>query len=202
MNRQLVFVSLTSISLACYLIIKKYLCSKKVTSLSQSKIYEEKALLDQYMLFNFSEPEEILLFDLKEYSNITKCFQFPKRVALICRDYCPDLFFSDQVSINLFNQNNINANIYTKTKKTKPRNALDVGCAVGRSCFELSKLFDSVIGIDYSVNFIDHCNKFINDKYIEYECTLEGNLNQKLSVRIDPDVVSLIYLYFLVYVFM
>ena len=39
-------------------------------------------------------------------------------------------------------------------------------------------------------------NKFINDKYIEYECTLEGNLNQKLSVRIDPDVVSLIYLLF------
>jgi hypothetical protein len=60
----------------------------------------------------------------------------------------------------------------------------------------LSKLFDSVIGIDYSENFIDHCNKFINDKYIEYECTLEGNLNQKLSVRIDPDVVSLIYLLF------
>lgn len=72
--------------------------------------------------------------------------------------------------------------------KPHPRRALDIGCAVGRSCFELSKLFDEVIGIDYSVNFIDHCKKILADKYIEYECTLEGDLNQKLSYKLDPEV--------------
>ena len=49
-------------------------------------------------------------------------------------------------------------------------------------------MFDEVIGIDYSVNFIDHCKKILLDKNIEYECTLEGDLNQKLSYQLDPEV--------------
>lgn len=63
-----------------------------------------------------------------------------------------------------------------------------MGCAVGRSCFELSKLFDEVIGIDYSVSFINHCNKIVNEKVVDYECTLEGHVNQKLTARLDHDV--------------
>ena len=34
-------------------------------------------------------------------------------------------------------------------------NALDVGCAVGRSSFVLAELADSVLGVDYSSSFID-----------------------------------------------
>lgn len=30
-----------------------------------------------------------------------------------------------------------------------PRRALDVGCAVGRACFELARDFDEVVGIDF-----------------------------------------------------
>ena len=71
------------------------------------------------------------------------------------------------------------------------RSALDVGCAVGRSCFELSKLFDSVIGIDYSSNFIKCCEKMAHEKQIEYESTLEGNIRQKLVAKLEPDVVGL-----------
>ena len=36
----------------------------------------------------------------------------------------------------------------------KGKKALDLGCSVGRSSFELTKHFDSVIGIDYSQAFI------------------------------------------------
>ena len=67
---------------------------------------------------------------------------------------------------------------------------MDVGCAVGRSCFELSKLFDTVVGIDYSVSFIDHCNRVLREKVVNYECTLEGNVTQKLVAKLDADVVS------------
>jgi SAM-dependent methyltransferase len=59
---------------------------------------------------------------------------------------------------------------------------------VGRSCFELSKLFDEVIGIDYSKSFIDHCNKVMLNKTFDYECKLEGNLTQKLTGKLDRDV--------------
>ena len=32
--------------------------------------------------------------------------------------------------------------------------ALDVGCAVGRTTFELTRWFDKVVGFDYSARFI------------------------------------------------
>lgn len=110
-NRQIALISITSgaLSVASYILIKKLFftrcpfhqtsnTNKKVQE--QSKIYEEKELVDQYMLFNFAEGRELLMFDdLNEKSNVTNCFLFPKRVALLCRDYCPDIFFSDQVII-------------------------------------------------------------------------------------------------------
>ena len=32
--------------------------------------------------------------------------------------------------------------------------ALDIGCAVGRTSFELTRSFDYVLGLDYSARFI------------------------------------------------
>ncbi|MBD3808577.1 MAG: 5-histidylcysteine sulfoxide synthase, partial [Epsilonproteobacteria bacterium] len=42
--------------------------------------------------------------------------------------------------------------LYLKNKSTK--SALDLGCAIGRSSFELAKYYDSVVGIDFSARFI------------------------------------------------
>lgn len=166
-NKEVALISLASgsLTLAGYFVLKRLLQSKA----QQSKIYEEKALLDQYMLFNFSEQDEFLLFDeLKKLDSISKCLSFPKRVALLCRDHCPDIFFNGD---------------------SQPRTALDIGCAVGRSCFELSKLFNEVIGIDYSANFIKHCIEITNrGGDFEYEATLEGDISRTLKVRLDPDV--------------
>ncbi len=163
-----------TISVTGYILLQRLLsraASSKPTQ-AASKIYEEKALLDQYMMFNFSSDKEMLLFDnLGDQKDVTNCFLFPKRVALLCREHCPEIFFTDSAS-------------------SRPRSALDVGCAVGRSCFELSKLFDTVVGIDYSASFIEHCNKVLREKVVNYECTLEGDVTQKLVARLDPDVVS------------
>ena len=75
----------------------------------------------------------------------------------------------------------------------EPISALDVGCAVGRSCFELSKYFDQVVGIDYSVNFVDACNRVLKEKVIDYECTLEGSNTQKCVAELEPGVVCTFY---------
>ena len=39
----------------------------------------------------------------------------------------------------------------TLNKRTR---ALDLGCAVGRSSFELARYFDEVVGIDFSARFV------------------------------------------------
>ena len=98
-SKQNVILSIASgtISVIAYALIKK-LFSKK-TDFKQSKIYEEKALVDQYMLFNFAEGKEFLSFDLNEKSDVNNCFLFPKNIALLCRDYCPDLFLNNQVKM-------------------------------------------------------------------------------------------------------
>jgi hypothetical protein len=109
-TRQIALISITSgaLSITGYILLKKLFftqcpfhqpkTNKKLQE--QSKIYEEKELVDQYMLFNFAEGKELLMFDdLNEKSNVTNCFLFPKKVALLCRDYCPEIFFSDQVVI-------------------------------------------------------------------------------------------------------
>lgn len=101
LNRQNVILSLTSgtVSVIAYILLKKAFCkvNKKsnVPNQQQSKIYEDKVLLDQYMMFNFCEGKEMLLFDLKNEADVRNCFLFPKRVALLCKDHCPEIFFTD-----------------------------------------------------------------------------------------------------------
>jgi SAM-dependent methyltransferase len=171
-TKEIALISLASgsLTLAGYFLIDKYLLKNRKPQAQQSKIYEDKSLLDQYMVFNFANPDQFILFDdLNEYQNINNCVLFPKRVALLCRDHCPDIFFDESSS--------------------NERSALDIGCAVGRSCFELSKLFQRVVGIDYSVSFINMCNQIVAaNGHIKYEGQLEGDLLQKLSVKLDSDV--------------
>ncbi len=52
--------------------------------------------------------------------------------------------------------------------------ALDLGCAVGRSSFELAGHCREVIGIDYSQAFIDAAEKIRTDGSIVYDYAIEG----------------------------
>ena len=40
-------------------------------------------------------------------------------------------------------------------KDLKNSKALDLGCCVGRTSFELAKIYDEVLGIDFSANYIN-----------------------------------------------
>ncbi|MEQ1859542.1 MAG: putative 4-mercaptohistidine N1-methyltransferase [Chthoniobacteraceae bacterium] len=71
--------------------------------------------------------------------------------------------------------------------------ALDVGCAVGRSTFELARVCESVIGIDYSRRFIDAAETIRRDGSLGYERTDEGTQTTRLVARrpeVDPSRVS------------
>lgn len=54
------------------------------------------------------------------------------------------------------------------------KRALDVGCSVGRSSFELARQFEDVIGIDYSHVFIHAANELLNNGTIVYKMKETG----------------------------
>jgi putative 4-mercaptohistidine N1-methyltranferase len=91
--------------------------------------------------------------------------KFPERCAQICADYA-----------------------------TNKKRALDVGCAVGGSTFELAAHFDEVIGMDFSNHFVDAANTMKKDGKMSYEILKQGNVfkscETNLSDKIDRDRCS------------
>lgn len=72
--------------------------------------------------------------------------------------------------------------------------ALDLGCAVGRSTFELARLCKHALGIDYSRRFIDAAETIRRDGSIRYERMDEGALTTSLTAHrpagVDPARVT------------
>jgi putative 4-mercaptohistidine N1-methyltranferase len=54
--------------------------------------------------------------------------------------------------------------------------ALDIGCAVGRTSFELARHFRHVDGIDFSSAFVNKCQEVARDKRVRYARPEEGEL--------------------------
>lgn len=61
---------------------------------------------------------------------------------------------------------------------------LDLGCATGRTTFELAKSFNEVVGIDFSVRFIGVGSRLKDDGYVAFHSCEEGELytNTKLTI--------------------
>lgn len=69
------------------------------------------------------------------------------------------------------------ADIAIKAMAKRPaRKALDLGCAVGRSTFELARHFDHVTGIDFSARFIGLGVQLAEQATVRYTMTEEGDL--------------------------
>ncbi len=65
------------------------------------------------------------------------------------------------------------------------RRALDIGCAVGRASFELSRHFEEVIGIDYSAAFIDAARKILVEGSMPYLIKETGTITTT-AVALPP----------------
>jgi putative 4-mercaptohistidine N1-methyltranferase len=66
--------------------------------------------------------------------------------------------------------------------------ALDLGCAVGRSTFELARHCPEVIGIDYSHRFIAAANELRHRHELAYERRDEGDLTTPLTARVPHGI--------------
>ncbi len=60
--------------------------------------------------------------------------------------------------------------------------ALDLGCSVGRSSFELAQHFDEVLGIDFSANFINVGVKLKKYESLTYKIATEGELFKENTI--------------------
>ncbi|MBU3695814.1 5-histidylcysteine sulfoxide synthase [Dechloromonas sp.] len=63
--------------------------------------------------------------------------------------------------------------------------ALDLGCATGRASFELARVFDKVIGIDFSARFIQTGLRLAETGAIRYTLPEEGELVSYRERRLD-----------------
>ncbi|HMP75341.1 MAG TPA: putative 4-mercaptohistidine N1-methyltransferase [Kiritimatiellia bacterium] len=69
-----------------------------------------------------------------------------------------------------------------------PLRALDIGCAVGRSTFELARDCAEVIGIDFSARFIAAAQTLQRGESIPYAIPDQGDLTHALVARAPADV--------------
>lgn len=66
--------------------------------------------------------------------------------------------------------------------------ALDVGCAVGRSSFELARHCAEVVGLDFSQNFIRAAGTLRVDGRLPYRRADEGQLTTPLIAVVPPEI--------------
>ncbi len=119
--------------------------------------YESQELVDQYLLFHYGTAEEVLPYDFGPNAALF----FPVRTV--------------RETLAFFSSSNPDGN---------SRRALDLGCAVGRASFELSKLYDQVIGIDYSRAFIAAADKLKRDGSVSYHRLDEGRSSVELIAKV------------------
>jgi putative 4-mercaptohistidine N1-methyltranferase len=66
--------------------------------------------------------------------------------------------------------------------------ALDLGCAVGRSSLELARTFDEVIGLDFSLRFIEAARTMQRDGAMTIRAAREGAAYDEFRLELPADL--------------
>ena len=98
--------------------------------------------------------------------------------------YCEFHYGSENFGVKNFCVNSVEL-LKPYIKNIKTAKALDLGCSVGRSTYELAKDFDEVIGIDFSANFINVGVKLKKYDSLIYKVKKEGEIFEEKSVSLD-----------------
>lgn len=138
--------------------------AKKKEKTDSDKIYETDASKNQYIEFHFTPGKTSYARDLKQ---ISEAFDFPLRIAQAFTPYVDSIRKA-------------------RGGESARIRALDLGCAVGASCFELSKHFDEVIGVDLSSTFIQTANEMKVVKKLTYKAPEQGRLTLDREATLDP----------------
>jgi len=122
--------------------------------------YESPRLLDEYLLFHYGSPRDVLPWDFGP----VEALDFPVRTVI------------------------------GLAGSSRRERALDLGCAVGRSTFELSRFCTHVTGIDYSRSFITAAETLRRSGSLGYASREEGAATRSLVAKVPqgchPDRVT------------
>jgi putative 4-mercaptohistidine N1-methyltranferase len=66
--------------------------------------------------------------------------------------------------------------------------ALDLGCAVGRSSFELRRHFDEVVGIDFSARFVAAAERMRDERTVSVRVAGESAATEQMQLELPVDV--------------
>lgn len=110
--------------------------------------YETRELLEQYLSFHYGSPSDMLI----SAHGPVDAEGFASRVATEC------------------------LNFYAAHGPAEKGRAFDIGCAVGRTVFDLSAHFDEVGGLDFSHSFIAGCQELKLLGFMNYSIKTEGTL--------------------------
>lgn len=126
-----------------------------------SNIYETEKLLSEYLLFHYGYAEDIFTGDW-DAKGVRDALYFATRSVNAMLDFpaVPD-----------------------------GARALDVGCAVGRASFELSRYCASVTGIDFSAKFIEAASRLKAEGELAFERLEEGTRTTPCTARVPQGIV-------------
>ena len=120
------------------------------TAASGSQVYESKRAVDEYLLFHYGAAEDVMPYGFGP----AEALDFPRRLGELCQSLTKE----------------------EKSTGVVVKRALDVGCSVGGSSFELSRHFDEVVGVDYSQHFIDAANEMKAKGTMQFEMMKQGRI--------------------------
>jgi len=150
-----------------------------ISEQTEKNMYESSKILSEYLLFHYGTEKEIL-----PYSSSSSSFQlpkdaldFPKRVGDEVRKQ-----WENRIKLIPINQQSLYSN------PSNPR-ALDIGCAVGRTTFELARIDGiKVEGMDYSKAFVDTANLLKEKGSFAFEYVEEGKITSKTLIQISNEI--------------
>lgn len=93
--------------------------------------------------------------------------------------YCEFHYGEDYFDVPNYPKKTIDSLLPFVKETTK---ALDLGCSVGRSSFELAQYFQHVDAVDYSHRFIDVAQQLQTEQSVEYNMTIEGEIYEKKEI--------------------
>ncbi|XP_051875016.1 uncharacterized protein LOC127572124 isoform X2 [Pristis pectinata] len=133
--------------------------TSKETELLRKNVYETQRALNGYLLFHYGSPQVQSLC----ITNTATEQNFPQRCAEECIKH-------------------------TTQQTGVPSRALDIGCAVGRASFELARVFQEVVGIDFSHSFVNACNQLKERGQLTHTATTEGDLSVQCTAVVPQDI--------------
>ncbi|MDQ1325977.1 MAG: hypothetical protein QG564_1101 [Campylobacterota bacterium] len=115
-------------------------------------------------------------------------YEEPSHMGVYSRDGAVSQYCHFGWGENVLGVENYPANCASRAldyMKNKPkRRALDVGCAMGRSSFELARGFDEVVGVDFSARFIQYAQALKENGVSRYSMPTEGELEQFYEINL------------------